>query len=245
MKKIHNITWALTLSLLLTGSAWATGAAISINPRKVTFNPKVSQKRSQYITVTNVGKKTAYVLMNVFDMQKPINEQTQKSTLKRSFGLIALPRKMAIKPGHSKRVTLTNLLKNIPTERDFELQFKLVKKKALEQAAAKTSSVGIKVEIQTIKYVHVFVLPKNQVDEFTHAWNTQKHTVEFKNTGTMSIKLSQGSQCIGEKCTPFPNIYLPPNTSRFAKLPSQETSNVTMAAQTATTRLNNIEVKVP
>ena len=223
--KTKLILIALFASIAFSGTA-QDRIAIAISKKTTVFNPLVKKyKRTRFLTLSNLGRKSAYVILNVYDMSKKNGTYSQKDTLKKSFGILVIPRKMIVKPGRSKRITITELMKNPKQERDFDLQFEYAKvPKTANLDLSDEKPVGIQVDLKNIRHGYVYVLPRKQKIDFTHSIDKANQAITFKNTGNMTVEFYAGKQCIEEKCQNIKTFFLLPKTTHALAIPLKQLS---------------------
>jgi len=244
-KTIINTSLAALLSTGIA-TAYADGITIFMHPKKIIFNPYAKKaKRTLFISLENVSKKTAYISMSVFDLSKNMDTQTQKETLQKSFGIIALPRKMIVKPGRTKRLSITNLITKSKVERDFNLQFifaKVPKKYSFETTEEK--KIGIQVKTKVITHAYVYVLPAKQEVKTNEKWDADKQALKLTNEGTMSVKYYAGHQCIKEKCKALQQVFLTPGQTKYLELPDKNMGEIIISRETVLNRISPLEMEL-
>ena len=180
MKKLFVSIFAVFF--LLSVNAFASKAMLDVSAvtggKNITFDQK--SKRSQYITVKNIGKEKGYVAINVYDPLKSRVGQDQKATLKKSFKMIISPRRMILKPGQSKRIRVTNLTGSVKAERVVDIVVNLVKPYVnKDKKDLPSGSMGIAVKGSIIHVVQVHVMP----NKLSPALNYKVIKVDKKDKG--------------------------------------------------------------
>ncbi|PCI39866.1 MAG: hypothetical protein COB50_00545 [Thiotrichales bacterium] len=198
---MKKICMALVLGVgLFVNSAFA---GISVVPILVGFKPGDLPRKD--ITVTNLGKKTAYVKVTPYMLINPGTKKS-KEVLERDpskSGIMVSPNKLII-PANGKRVVRIMLTKPYGDKDRFytinvsPVEGKLVPTKDEDGKSKDSMSIHI-----VISYgVLVTVRPKNM---HANVKITRKDKeITATNTGNTNALLLHGKQCIKDKCEELP-----------------------------------------
>ncbi|MDA7742123.1 fimbria/pilus periplasmic chaperone [Francisellaceae bacterium] len=216
MKKI--VAFLIGTFFLIGINAFA-GAIVDISTPQVVFNAK--SKKTQYITVKNIGNEKGYVGVRVYDALKPRDGQKQKATLSKKFKMIISPRRMVLKPGQSKRVRITNTTGVVQKDRVIDIVSQLVKPNVKGQKVV-AGGAGIQVKGAIVHLTQVYVLPKTLEVNLSHKIETNKGSklLKFSNTGNTTVFLRKGQLCqSNDKCEALEGMAVYPSMTKTVELP--------------------------
>lgn len=188
--------------------------AIRVDTLRVNF--KANGERYHDIFVKNIGKSTEYVQVDLFKRSNPGVDPQQKEPAKgnpRSFGLVVTPRKLAIAPGHTKRLRILNLKKPRKEELVYGIHVKPVKSPLERRLDAENKSTAGGVRITATFLVSVYVMPTNPHADVS--LKREGKTLIVRNKGNVNALLDKGQQCDKNKnCTKIEPIRLYANSAR-------------------------------
>lgn len=186
--KLLRLLFAL-LTLTLSSSAFA---AIKVNTLRVFFHP--GSERFQDVYVKNIGAKTDYVHVTVFKRTDPAKNPNLLEKAKgnpKTFGMLATPSKMALKPGQSRRIRAISFVKGNKNEEIFVIRVEPVKS-PLKTAKVEDKKVA-GVQVVASYDVTAYVLPAKPTTHITVKRDGKKLT--FTNTGNTSGLVFDLEQC--------------------------------------------------
>jgi P pilus assembly chaperone PapD len=204
-------------------------------------------KKSQYITVKNIGKAKGYVAINVYDPLESRVGQNQQDTLKKSFKMIISPRRMILKPNQSKRIRVTDLTGKVEKERVVDIVVNLVKPYNNSQKNdVPEGAMGIAVKGSIIHVVQVHVMPSNLEPSLSHKIVTtdgDQKAIQFSNDGNITLTLVNGEACkTSDDCDSLTSFRIYPGQEKTVSIPSgYENAKITYTQKAAS---GNSEINI-
>lgn len=190
--------WIVALALIL----FTTMGYSSIRVSTLRLDFLYGQPKFQDILVTNQGKKTAYVKVEVFKRPEPIKDPSKLVQLHgqpKEFGLLATPSKLAIPAQQIRRVRVISLVQGNKKDVVYAVKISPVKS-PLKTIAATTDGIRGGIQLTTTYQIGVYIRPPHA--KAALKIERKGKEVIITNTGNTNTLLGNFKQCESkDKCT--------------------------------------------